>query len=362
MKCKFQLTTLPFTSDHTLTHVHSVRMSLRIELSKVAFRPGENVQGQVILKANEPMDISGIYLQLQGMERVRFRASVRNDMNGSSEEVSKEFEPPTPPSTKRHSSKRNGSSHQQTINTGIPTSLPITQPHFLQSLLLTVTLPVTRFRGKLPVGVHSFPFSVNLPSRLPPSLHFSSGKKYLAEVIYEFTVQVFRPHNLNAQTLTFTSPLRVLSAKKLVNSLLPSTIEREVKAQHFFCCFPAKEIDFSASWKENIFFCGQEIPVSVQIFSASVPPSRLCVKLVQELILNISGQFFRHVSPISKSKFVNFNSTVSVQVPFGLVPTTQTEAIECRYFLVFEVDWRWAESSLIASEVEIRQETGTEKE
>lgn len=339
---------------------------LSLDLDKDVYRPGETVQGKVVLSAPaEGIEISGIYLQLQGTERVRFRASVRNDIDGSTEDISDAFGPSF---SGRRYSKRHGFLHHQhynhshynhtaTINTGIPTRLPITQPHFMQSTLLAMTVSVTRFRGRLPAGTHTFPFSVTLPTRIPPSFHLASGNSFLAEIAYECTVQVFRPHSSNACTLTLTGPLRVvLGLRRLGSSALPSQLEWELKARHLLCCFPPKQCTMTASWDRSSFSCGQEIPVRAGVSSCAALPSRLSVKLVQELVLNISGHFYRRVYPVAKCKFPGLEgSVVALQIPAGLVPSTQTDAIECKYFLVFEVDWRWAESSLTAAEVQLHQ-------
>lgn len=336
---------------------------ISVKLEKEAFRPGQVISGHVILNLPEQLEISGIYLQLQGTERVRFRASVRSDFSGSasSDRITELKSNAHTQNTSFRKSKRPGSvSHQQTINTGIPTRLPITQPHFLQSSLVCITVPVTRYRGRLTAGQHSFAFSFALPSRLPPSLHFASGSKYLAEVVYELDVQVFRPSTSvesgKSSALLYTHPLKILSLPKKSTNQLPASLCTSVQAAHLLCCLPAKHLDFTADWQKSLFSPEEEVNIALNLDKVSSWPSGISVKLVQELVLNISGHFYRHVTPILKSKFPqNGALQTGFSIPAGLLPSTQTDAIECKYFLVFEVDWRWAEPVLLAGEIEITE-------
>lgn len=366
--------------------------SVSIVLKRDRFVPDEQVQGEVRLILETPLDISGIYMQIQGFERVRFRQRAPEQTDSTEDKLlaSGQHGSHHHGGHRRHSHKGHHHHHHghqnlngfTTVNTAIPTRLPITQPYFLQSALLCTTTPITRFRGTLSAGLHTFPFSVQLPGRLPPSLHFSSGSRYLAEIQYEATVQVFRSslsHSHRGTSdgaakgpLTTTIPLtvglsRAQAASHAHMSHLHPVLDRTVMAGHV-CCLSPCEFGLSVSWERNTFLPGETVALVLQM--QHLPASRtsslrlISVKLVQELVLAVTGQSFRLVKPIAKSKFrvegvllSTTNPTIvadaTLTVPPDLAPTATTAAIQCRYHLVFEVDMKWHQNVLMASEVVI---------
>lgn len=327
--------------------------SINVTFSKEAYTPGDTIQGDLLISTAIPFDVSGIYLQLQGFERVRFRQRAEINSGNSGEDHEIDWE------------AKNG----KTVNTGIPTILPITQPHFLQSVLVSTTVPVTRHRGRLQVGLHSFPFTVSLPSKLPPSLNFSSGSKYSASIEYSLYFQIFTgktsasTHTHNAQVKVLHCPHRQSRFKHIFPFL-----DNRITITHALCfCLPAKELNFFTNWTRNIFHPGQEaeliLRLSMAQCSGSCTLKLVSVKLVRELVLSIDGQLFRTVDPIAKSKFriegallsdasgFELCTSTHLQIPINLEPTTTTAGIDCRYFFVFEVDFKRFESILLASEV-----------
>ena len=330
--------------------------SINVTFAKEAFIPGDTIQGELLISTPIPFDITGIYLQLQGLERIRFRQRADNTTNTSTAENHEiDWE------------AKNG----KTINTGIPTILPISQPHFLQSVLICLTVPVTKHRGRLQIGLHSFPFTVALPSKLPPSLNFTSGSKYSAEIEYLLYFQIFTgKSSANTPTLLHTSPLKVLHCphrQSRFKHVFPF-LDQRITITHALCfCLSAKELNFFTKWDKNIFHPGQEAELILRLSlghgSGTCNLKHVSVKLVRELVLSVDGQSFRTVDPIAKSKFrvegallsdassFELCTSTHLQIPANLEPTTTTSSIDCRYFFVFEVDFKRFESILLASEV-----------
>lgn len=332
--------------------------SINVTFSKDTFIPGETIQGELLISTSTPFDITGIYLQLQGFERVRFRQRAENTgniSNASLEDHEIDWE------------AKNG----KTVNTGIPTILPISQPHFLQSVLICLTVPVTKHRARLQIGLHSFPFTVALPSKLPSSLSFVSGSKYSAEIEYSLNFQVFTGKgSSNTQTLLHTAPVKVLHCphrQSRFKHVFPF-LDQRITISHAFCfCISAKELNFFTNWTKNSFHPGQEAELILRLSlghgSGTCNLKHVSVKLVRELVLSVDGQSFRTVDPIAKSKFrvegallsdasgFELCTSTHLQIPADLEPTTTTSSIDCRYFFVFEVDFKRFESILLASEV-----------
>lgn len=361
------------SEDEELTILQgSSTSNLTIEFKCDYFVAGDSVHGLVLLNLLEPFDISGIYLQFQGYERVRFRQRANSiEESGSCSRGGSDADDFTRSNSFRRNSK--------TINTAIPTRLPISQPHFLQAILITQTIPITRYRGYLQKGLHSFPFTIPLPTKLPTSLNFSSGSTFLAEILYEVTVQVFRPPP--RIHLSITVPIKINSSLANHNhraARILSSIDQTIPMEHIFaascysCFFPNMEVNFFASWKRNVYNPGDVVEIDVLLVAlnttASCSLNLMSVKLVRELVIKVDEHSFRQVHPIEKSKFlfgnnnkdnlkissteIQLSSTISV--PSDLVPTTQTTAIICKYFLVFELKLRWHKNVLVASEIFIQ--------
>ena len=330
----------------------SVTPSFTVTFVKEAFTPGETIQGELLISTPVPIDISGIYLQLQGFERVRFRQRATDTSSSPISEIL-DWE------------AKNG----KTVNTAIPTILPITQPHFIQSVLICLTVAVTKHRDRLQIGLHSFPFTVSLPSKLPPSLNFASGSKYSADIEYTLYFQVFSGKS-NHHPLLHTTPVKVSHCpqrQSRFKHVFPF-LDQRITISHALCfCLPAKELNFLANWTRNTFHPGQEAELILRLSlahgSGSCKLKHVSVKLVRELVLSVDGQSFRTVDPIAKTKFPVEGTPLSdatafelctaaqLQIPANLEPTTTTSSIDCRYFFVFEVDFKRFESILLASEV-----------
>lgn len=330
--------------------------SINVTFTKAAFIPGDTIQGELMISTSTPFDITGIYLQLQGFERVRFRQRAENTGTSASIEAHEiDWE------------AKNG----KTVNTGIPTILPISQPHFLQSVLICLTVPVTKHRTRLQIGFHSFPFTVALPSKLPASLNFASGSKYSAKIEYYLYFQVFTGKgSANTQTILHTEPVKVLHCphrQSRFKHVFPF-LDQRITIPNVLCfCLSGKELNFFTNWTKNTFHPGQEAELILRLSlghgSGTCYLKHVSVKLVRELVLSIDGQSFRTVDPISKSKFrvegallsdasgFELCTSTQLQIPANLEPTTTTSSIDCRYFFVFEVDFKRFESILLASEV-----------
>lgn len=347
-------------------------MQIKVNFLKDSFSPGDLLQGDLLLSITDRhhYDISGIYLQLQGFERVRFRRRAET------------------PSAKADTSLLDDpfldweNENSKTVSSGIPTILPISQPHFSQSVLINTIHPITRHRAKLQRGLHSFPFALSLPSKLPPSINFTSGSKYSASVEYSITIQVFPQTGKSDGILSLTFPIKILHNKvaSISNNSHVNTsnnthkspfpfIDQGIRISHAFCfCLSSKELNFFASWSRNAFSPGQEAQLVLRLSLAT--GSRSCklkvisVKLVRELILSVEGQSFRTVDPITKAKFsvegtlisdspgFELGTTTVLTIPSTLQePTCKTASIDCRYFFVFEVDFKLFDSVLLAAEV-----------
>ena len=314
--------------------------------------PGQSIKGT--LTVNVPfgifLDVSGIYLQFRGFERIRFRQ--RADSHGVVDDI-------------ELNSVAIGNP-EMSVSTGIPTILPISQPHFLQKVLICATHPISRFRGKLPSGSHAFQFDFKVDGKLPPSLNFSSGSKYFAAIEYEIFVQVFGKKE--GANLALTQPIKLANLMK--RSHLPFVHEDQLQLKRTWSCciLPSlkedlEDLEFFADWKKNSFTLGTSVNF---VFSLKLPPSApvsglLSVKLVRELFLIIDERnSFRTVDPVAKSKFPIteassglVNGSVQLVIPDGLEPTVRTTAIDCRYFFVFEIKLKGRESLLTTAEVYI---------
>lgn len=331
-------------------------MQIKINFQKDHFEPGDLLQGDLLLSLTDRhhFDISGIYLQVQGFERVRFRRRTVDNTKGTTSAGAVDTDPFVDWE----------SENNKTVNTGIPTILPISQPHFSQIVLVNLTHPITRHRAKLQRGLHSFPFAVTLPTKLPSSVNFTSGSKYSASIEYTATVQVFSKAE---GSLSLTVPLRILKVNhrnnQSINSPIPF-IEQSLTLSHALCfCFPSKEFDFFANWSRNAFEPGQDAQLDLRLSqpsgSGKCKLRALSVKLVRELILSVEGQTFRTVDPISKSKFrvddgpiTDLNTSTTLKIPESLKEQTCiSSTISCKYFFVFEIDFKLFESVLLASEI-----------
>ena len=351
-------------------------VSINIIFPKEHFFSGDFLQGDLLLSVTDPRtphyDISGIYLLFQGVERVRFRRRAS---------ISHESDAPIEPDWE----VENG----RTVRTGIPTILPISQPHFSQKILICTTHPLVRHRGKLQRGIHSFPFTIALPGQLPSSISFASGSssKYYASVEYNLTAQVFAIDS-GDPGFTLTVPIKIIAKSGSCDNIVKTShhhrhhhqnqktnpsiipfIDQRIEISHALCfCFPSKEFNFYANWTLNTFSAGQEVKLVLRLslapFSGTCRVKLVSVKLVRELVLSVEGQQFRTVDPITKSKFrvegallsdsVGFElcTSTSLTIPSNLQePTCKTDSIDCRYFFVFEVDFKLYESILLASEV-----------
>lgn len=335
--------------------------SINVTFIKEAFIPGDTIQGELMISTSIPFEISGIYLQLRGFERIRFRQ--RADNTAATTTTTRTI-------VENHEidwEAKNG----KTVNTGIPTILPISQPHFLQSVLICLTVPITKHREKLQIGVHYFRFTVALPSKLPPSLNFTSGSKYSAEIDYSLYFQIFVGKGfVNTLTLIHTSSLKVLHCphrQSRFKHVFPF-LDQRITITHALCfCSSAKQLNLFTNWGKNTFHPGQEaeliLRLSLDHGSGTCNLKHVSVKLVRELVLSVDGQSFRTVDPIAKSKFrvegallsdasgFELCTSTHLQIPSNLEPTTTTSSIDCRYFFVFEVDFKRFESILLASEV-----------
>jgi hypothetical protein len=325
-----------------------LQKALKIHLEKTSFMTDEPVVGKVLLELACPMEISGIYVQVEGLERAKFRQKAGN-FNGElhAEDLHLKAD--------------------ATISSVIPTRLPISQPHFLQNTLFTFISSVTRHHGVLLPSTHSFPFSFLLPPKnLPSSLLFVSGNKYHAEVTYDATVLVFRP---NKPALTLTCPLALKASPAGVPDSLTPFIDRTLLAHRMLCCWLASEVTLSASWKENVFGAGDSVPISLVVSSKSFSSIKTAkVKLVQQLVLDINGSQFTHFEPICKAKFAGLEgqklspgseltgmTTIAIPAhPETVIPTTNTSAIHFRYFLAFEIGLRWHQNIHCSSELTIK--------
>ena len=332
------------------------KMSVKLNLSiKGPFLPGETIRGAlaVDIPLGIFLEISGIYLQFRGFERIRFRQ--RAEANATDDF---EFKGTTAVTS------------DMSVNTGIPTILPISQPHFLQKVLISLTIPISRFRGKLTNGSHSFPFDFKLEGKLPPSINFASGSKYSAAIEYEIFVQVFCK---NFDNLTSTLPIKL---NNLVGkNQLPSfhddklVIRSSLSSCLFSLCLPIyrggnqEEVCFHADWKRNNFTSGDAVDFtfSFELLQSSAG-GLFSVKLVRELFLIIDERnSFRKIDPITKSKFPLIHGkdadqicgSTQLVIPWDLEPSVKTKAIDCRYFFVFEIKLRGRESSLTTAEVHI---------
>jgi len=313
---------------------------------KEFFRTDEVIMGQIVLEAAENIDTCGVYLQMEGWERIKFRqrASMTEDDLNQPTDVLDELDLTV----------------NATISTAIPTRLPISQPHFLQSVILSLTSCVTRHRHSIPAGSRaSFDFAVKLPcSKLPSSLCFASGgnnNRYFAEIVYDLTVQIFRP---TASALTVTVPVKLRSCMQDVldhvqELSVDSSVERQLVIMHSWCCWRGKEVTINANWGTAILSLKEPLHVSLE--SLSLPSSSdVRVKLVQELVLNVNSQHFRLVTPLVKVKFAKKDAkTVEICLLESVPPTTITAAIQCRYFLVFEVSVPWHDNIIFSSEIAI---------
>lgn len=322
---------------------------LNVHFLENSFSPGSKIQGEFLLTLQEAFEISGIYLQLHGYERVRFRQRNDGSVSNESTVVGDDWD------------SQNG----KTINTGIPTILPISQPNFLQSVILSTTQHVTRHRSRLQPGIHSFPFSICLPSPLPPTLSFTSGSKYQASVEYSVTFQVFpftASHRKLSKSSALTATFPVVIAPLTQRGSLNSFLRKSFSVGHAACCgILQKHVKFKADWEKGAFAPDQSVNVSVSLsLSANCTLRTLSVKLVRELVLMVDEQTFRTVDPMEKAKFCKmvqvppnlpFSASTTLKIPKHLTPSTRTNAIDCRYFLVFEVDFRWYRSVLLAEEI-----------
>ena len=273
--------------------------SINVTFCKEAFVSGETIEGELLISTPVPFDITGIYLQLQGFERVRFRQRAENSGSGkvSLENHEIDWE----------------AKNDKTVNTGIPTILPISQPHFLQSVLICLTVPVTKHRARLQIGLHSFPFTVALPGKLPPSLNFVSGSKYSAEIEYSLCFQIFTGKSTSsyAQTLLHTEQVKVLHSPirhSRFKHVFPFLDQRITISNAFCFCLSAKELNFFANWTRNTIHPGQEteliLRMSLGVGSGNCFLKHVSVKLVRELILSVDRQqSFRTVILIAKAKF-----------------------------------------------------------
>lgn len=337
--------------------------AINVSLAQEAFRPGEMIRGELLISTPFSFDISGIHAQLQGFERVRFRqraGSANSNSNSNSSDSEIDWE------------ARNG----KTVNTAIPTILPISQPHFSQSILIYSSVPIANHRERLQIGSHSFPFTIVLPDKLPPSLNFSSGSKYSAEIEYSLHFQVF-PSSPKAKTnaiLMHTAQVKVLHLQRrhVRFKKVLSFLDQKISIAHAFCfCLPEKELNFFADWKRNTFHSGQVVELvlrlSLAFGSGTCKLKHVSVKLVRDLVLSVNSQIFRTVNPVSKARFgvegallidqTGFElctSTAALQVPANLEPTTSTSSISCRYFFVFEVHFNRFQTVLLSSEVIIQ--------
>ena len=333
------------STARTLHRDQHYRIQVLFPEGKAFFRTDEPIKGRIVLEAIESIDTCGIYLQIEGWERVKFRqrASMNED-SLANDALEDDVD----------------MAANATVSTAIPTRLPISQPHFLQSALLSMTTCVTRHRQAVPAGNQAaFEFVVKLPhSKLPSSLRFASGgnnNRYFAEIIYELTVQIFRPA---ASALTLTVPLQLRTNMQdtlsYVNELrLQPFIEQKLVTTHSWCCWRGKEVMIHANWARSTVSCKE--PLYVKLESLSLPSSsNVRVKLVQELIFNVNAQHFRLVTPLVK---VKFSKTEPKPIEMCLLdpvpPTTVTAAIQCRYFLVFEVAVPWHEDVMLSSEIAI---------
>lgn len=331
--------------------------AINVSFVQEAFRPGELIRGELLITTPILFDISGIHVQLQGFERVRFRQRAGSANSTNDSEIDWEA--------------RNG----KTVNTGIPTILPISQPHFSQSILIYSTVPIAKHRERLQIGSHSFPFTIALPDKLPPSLNFSSGSKYSAEIEYSLNFQVF-PSCPKAKTnaiLMHTAQVKVLHLQRrhVRFKNVFSFLDQKISITRAFCfCLPEKELNFLADWKRNTFHSGQVadlvLRLSLALGSGTCKLKHVSVKLVRELVLSVDGQNFRTVNPVSKAKFgvegalltdqtgFELCTSAALQIPANLEPTMSTSSISCRYFFVFEVHFNRFQTVLLSSEVIIQ--------
>ena len=335
-----------------IMYMSTVNLNLLINDTPDSFLPGQTIKGTltITLPPGLFLEICGIYLQFRGVERIRFRqrAGVHRDDNFI----------------------RAVSDADMTVSTGIPTILPINQPHFLQQVLTSLTIPISRFRGKLSAGSsHSFQFNFKLDGKLPPSTNFSaSGSKYSASIEYEIFIQIFCKNYDNNLTLNKTIKLNNLMRE----SPLPSFQEEKLEFKQSFlqsclksCLFGIyhhntnhKVLHFHADWKRNNFTSGDTVDFNFTLKSVD---GLLSVKLVRELFLIIDERnTFRTINPVAKSKLnLNkeadylINGSAQLVIPRNLEPSVGTKAIDCRYFFVFEIKLKGLESSLMTSEVHI---------
>lgn len=171
-------------------------MSIKILINEEPFLPGQTIRGTLSIPSFQ--QVSGIYLQFRGYERIQFRQRADGD----------------------NPSYRESECSDMTVNTGIPTILPISQPHFLRKILTSITIPVYRSKNQ-----NYFQFEFNLDGKLPSSTNFSCGSlKYSAEIEYELVAQVYCK---NCDNLTLTKPVKLL--KLLRKSQLPSFLEQELE-------------------------------------------------------------------------------------------------------------------------------------
>lgn len=313
--------------------------SLDLLINAEPLLPGQTVRGALTITVppGTVLHVSGIYLQFRGYERIRFRqrADAKNqsvDGFGTTVECS-----------------------DMSVNTGIPTILPISQPHFLQKVLTSLTIPISRFRDKLPAeSQNSFQFDFKLEGKLPPSMNLCSGSlKYSATIEYEIIVQVFCKNRDDNLTLSRPVKLMNLLRKRQLASFLEQ--ELELKASLKFCLFgfcrprikSIEPVQIRADWKRNNFTSGDTVD-----FDLNCGKGLLSVKLVRELFLIIDVRnSFRVIEPIAKSRLRVEDGTTQMVIPRDLEATVRTRAIDCRYFFVFEVKLKGFETSLTSSEV-----------
>jgi hypothetical protein len=197
-----------------------------IETSVSSFIPGATVAGNVKILCEKPIQASQMTILLKCISEVRW--TVRKTNRGG---------------------RKSG------------TGANYTQTYHDKRVILVIRYPIWNFQGQLPQGQFTIPFSIQLPTDLPPSFSLISGNsdgqgknEYTFEAVIEGSNEVQAQ-----QTIVWVSRL-----PKPNEAIIPVTSEANIKVTSC-CCLKSGNVELRSTADRNLVMANDVLDLKSKI-------------------------------------------------------------------------------------------------
>ena len=296
-----------------------------IETSVSSFIPGATVAGNVKILCEKPIQASQMTILLKYISEVRW--TVRKTNRGG---------------------RKSG------------TGANYTQTYHDKRVILVIRYPIWNFQGQLPQGQFTIPFSIQLPTDLPPSFSLISGNsdgqgknEYTFEAVIEGSNEVQAQ-----QTIVWVSRL-----PKPNEAIVPITSEADIKVTSC-CCFNSGIVELRSTADRNLVMANDVLNLKSKINNIknkhtvnkinSILARRIRLKIPRgpdtsifiqagSIVLNhefLNGSHHVDINPgQSDSLEVAMRLNLTEYQNSWMMPTVTSEMIDCEYFLKVSLDF-----------------------